>query len=137
MTTGADVRDILELTGGENDGPISKKDLINSDKVSVPVSIFTCYSCNVTHVKSTHGEWILNHKNKPFPEFKNVKACILSCCWTALQKYVFKWNYTFLLQKKSKKSTETLTFKRPEGMHREVYALLYSDKKYEFLILND
>lgn len=33
MTTGADVRDILELTGGENDGPISKKDLINSDKV--------------------------------------------------------------------------------------------------------
>uniref|UniRef100_A0A8C6WSW5 DNA methyltransferase 1-associated protein 1 n=1 Tax=Neogobius melanostomus TaxID=47308 RepID=A0A8C6WSW5_9GOBI len=63
MGTGADVRDILELTGGENDGPISKKDLINSDK------------------------------------------------------------------KKRKKSSETLTFKRPEGMHREVYALLYSDKK--------
>ncbi|KAF3690888.1 DNA methyltransferase 1-associated protein 1 [Channa argus] len=63
MTTGADVRDILELGGGDNDGPISKKDLINSDK------------------------------------------------------------------KKSKKTTETLTFKRPEGMHREVYALLYSDKK--------
>ncbi|XP_066548554.1 DNA methyltransferase 1-associated protein 1 isoform X1 [Amia ocellicauda] len=64
MTTGADVRDILELGGGEMDaGPISKKDIINSDK------------------------------------------------------------------KKSKKSTETLTFKRPEGMHREVYALLYSDKK--------
>ncbi|XP_020780350.1 DNA methyltransferase 1-associated protein 1 isoform X1 [Boleophthalmus pectinirostris] len=63
MATGADVRDILELTGGETDGPISKKDLINSDK------------------------------------------------------------------KKSKKSSETLTFKRPEGMHREVYALLYSDKK--------
>ncbi|XP_034005661.1 DNA methyltransferase 1-associated protein 1 isoform X1 [Trematomus bernacchii] len=60
---GADVRDILELAGGDNDGPISKKDIINSDK------------------------------------------------------------------KKSKKSTETLTFKRPEGMHREVYALLYSDKK--------
>lgn len=35
----------------------------------------------------------------------------------------------FPLQKKSKKSSETLTFKRPEGMHREVYALLYSDKK--------
>lgn len=33
MATGADVRDILELGGGENDGPISKKDLINSDKV--------------------------------------------------------------------------------------------------------
>lgn len=33
MATGADVRDILELTGGENEGPISKKDLINSDKV--------------------------------------------------------------------------------------------------------
>ncbi|KAM7014182.1 DNA methyltransferase 1-associated protein 1 isoform X2 [Ammospiza caudacuta] len=32
-------------------------------------------------------------------------------------------------KKKSKKSSETLTFKRPEGMHREVYALLYSDKK--------
>ncbi|RXM91757.1 DNA methyltransferase 1-associated protein 1 [Acipenser ruthenus] len=64
MTTGADVRDILELGGGEMDaGPISKKDIINSDK------------------------------------------------------------------KKSKKSAETLTFKRPEGMHREVYALLYSDKK--------
>uniref|UniRef100_A0A7N6B011 DNA methyltransferase 1-associated protein 1 n=1 Tax=Anabas testudineus TaxID=64144 RepID=A0A7N6B011_ANATE len=63
MATGADVRDILELGGGDNDGPISKKDLINSDK------------------------------------------------------------------KKSKKTTETLTFKRPEGMHREVYALLYSDKK--------
>uniref|UniRef100_A0A3B4TA43 DNA methyltransferase 1-associated protein 1 n=1 Tax=Seriola dumerili TaxID=41447 RepID=A0A3B4TA43_SERDU len=65
MATGADVRDILELTGGDNDGPISKKDLINSDK------------------------------------------------------------------KKTKKTTETLTFKRPEGMHREVYALLYSDKKYD------
>ncbi|XP_043942719.1 DNA methyltransferase 1-associated protein 1 [Protopterus annectens] len=65
MTTGADVRDILELGGTdpENTGIISKKDIINSDK------------------------------------------------------------------KKSKKSTETLTFKRPEGMHREVYALLYSDKK--------
>lgn len=33
MATGADVRDILELTGGDNDGPITKKDLINSDKV--------------------------------------------------------------------------------------------------------
>ncbi|XP_064186562.1 DNA methyltransferase 1-associated protein 1 isoform X1 [Anguilla rostrata] len=64
MATGADVRDILELAGGDSDaGPISKKDIINSDK------------------------------------------------------------------KKAKKSTETLTFKRPEGMHREVYALLYSDKK--------
>lgn len=63
MATGADVRDILELTGGDDGPTISKKDLINSDK------------------------------------------------------------------KKSKKSSETLTFKRPEGMHREVYALLYSDKK--------
>uniref|UniRef100_A0A4W4GWF8 DNA methyltransferase 1-associated protein 1 n=1 Tax=Electrophorus electricus TaxID=8005 RepID=A0A4W4GWF8_ELEEL len=64
MATGADVRDILELAGPENEaGPISKKDIINSDK------------------------------------------------------------------KKVKKTTETLTFKRPEGMHREVYALLYSDKK--------
>lgn len=34
MATGADVRDILELAGAENDGPISKKDLINSDKVT-------------------------------------------------------------------------------------------------------
>lgn len=35
MATGADVRDILELTGGDNDsGPISKKDIINSDKVT-------------------------------------------------------------------------------------------------------
>lgn len=33
MATGADVRDILELGGVDNDGPISKKDLINSDKV--------------------------------------------------------------------------------------------------------
>ncbi|XP_038616206.1 DNA methyltransferase 1-associated protein 1 isoform X1 [Tachyglossus aculeatus] len=64
MSTGADVRDILELGGElESPGTISKKDIINSDK------------------------------------------------------------------KKSKKSSETLTFKRPEGMHREVYALLYSDKK--------
>ncbi|KAF3834770.1 hypothetical protein F7725_027328 [Dissostichus mawsoni] len=54
---------LATLAGGDNDGPISKKDIINSDK------------------------------------------------------------------KKSKKATETLTFKRPEGMHREVYALLYSDKK--------
>lgn len=38
-------------------------------------------------------------------------------------------SYGFPPQKKSKKSSETLTFKRPEGMHREVYALLYSDKK--------
>lgn len=38
MATGADVRDILELTGGDNDGPITKKDLINSDKVRL------CYS---------------------------------------------------------------------------------------------
>eukprot|EP00062_Callorhinchus_milii_P014537 gi/632963814/ref/XP_007898093.1/ PREDICTED: DNA methyltransferase 1-associated protein 1 isoform X1 [Callorhinchus milii] len=65
MTTGADVRDILELGGGDSENtPISKKDILNSDN-----------------------------------------------------------------KKKSKKSTETLTFKRPEGMHREVYALLYSDKK--------
>ncbi|XP_053549373.1 DNA methyltransferase 1-associated protein 1 [Bombina bombina] len=65
MTTGADVRDILELGGvePESTGMISKKDIINADK------------------------------------------------------------------RKSKKSSETLTFKRPEGMHREVYALLYSDKK--------
>uniref|UniRef100_A0A8C5QXX9 DNA methyltransferase 1-associated protein 1 n=1 Tax=Leptobrachium leishanense TaxID=445787 RepID=A0A8C5QXX9_9ANUR len=65
MGTGADVRDILELGGGESEstGIISKKDIINADK------------------------------------------------------------------KRSKKSSETLTFKRPEGMHREVYALLYSDKK--------
>lgn len=47
MATGADVRDILELTGGENDGPISKKDLINSEKVRdkipimMPDSVFT------------------------------------------------------------------------------------------------
>lgn len=35
MATGADVRDILELAGGDNDsGPISKKDIINSDKVN-------------------------------------------------------------------------------------------------------
>lgn len=39
MTTGADVRDILELTGGENDGPITKKDLINSDKVGGKIRI--------------------------------------------------------------------------------------------------
>ncbi|MCJ8734624.1 hypothetical protein PDJAM_G00237400 [Pangasius djambal] len=33
MATGADVRDILELAGGDTDtGPISKKDIINSDK---------------------------------------------------------------------------------------------------------
>lgn len=46
MGTGADVRDILELTGGENDGPISKKDLINSDKVGeafiiIPVNLIS------------------------------------------------------------------------------------------------
>lgn len=33
MATGADVRDILELAGGDDAGPISKKDFINSDKV--------------------------------------------------------------------------------------------------------
>ena len=35
MTTGADVRDILELGGteSENVGTINKKDIINSDKV--------------------------------------------------------------------------------------------------------
>lgn len=33
MAAGADVRDILELAGGDNDGPISKKDFINSEKV--------------------------------------------------------------------------------------------------------
>lgn len=31
--------------------------------------------------------------------------------------------------KKAKKSTDALTYKRPQGMPREVYALLYSDKK--------
>ncbi len=34
MATGADVRDILELAGGDDSGPISKKDIINSDKVT-------------------------------------------------------------------------------------------------------
>ncbi len=33
MATGADVRDILELAGDDS-GPISKKDIINSDKVT-------------------------------------------------------------------------------------------------------
>jgi len=33
MATGTDVRDILELSGGDNDAPISKKDFLNSDKV--------------------------------------------------------------------------------------------------------
>ncbi|XP_061436051.1 DNA methyltransferase 1-associated protein 1 [Lethenteron reissneri] len=65
MGTGADVRDILELSAdGEMVAPISKRDLLlQTDK------------------------------------------------------------------KKSKKLAETPTFKRPEGMHREVYALLYSDNK--------
>lgn len=38
MATGADVRDILELGGPEGDaasGTISKKDIINPDKVAV------------------------------------------------------------------------------------------------------
>ena len=39
MATGADVRDILELTGGDNDAPISKKDFINSEKVRSSVSV--------------------------------------------------------------------------------------------------
>lgn len=43
MATGADVRDILELAGGENDGPISKKDLINSDKVRDKSNFFNIY----------------------------------------------------------------------------------------------
>ncbi|KAB1268864.1 DNA methyltransferase 1-associated protein 1 [Camelus dromedarius] len=90
MATGADVRDILELGGPEGDaasGTISKKDIINPDKVA--------------GVPENAGLWFL------------------SC--------------GFPSQKKSKKSSETLTFKRPEGMHREVYALLYSDKKQEEL----
>lgn len=39
MATGADVRDILELGGPEGDaaaGTISKKDIINPDKVAGP-----------------------------------------------------------------------------------------------------
>ena len=45
MATGADVRDILELTGGDNDAPISKKDFINSEKVrSSSVYILGFYS---------------------------------------------------------------------------------------------
>lgn len=62
MGTGADVRDILELTGGENDGPISKKDLINSDKVreshtipiTMPVPVFTSYPCHFTQYSKSY-----------------------------------------------------------------------------------
>ena len=39
------MRDILELTGGDNDAPISKKDFINSEKVrSSSVYILGFYS---------------------------------------------------------------------------------------------
>lgn len=69
MATGADVRDILELAGGENDGPISKKDLINSDKVRHKCDIiFLNMYCNcassytevVTKRKQSHQ----GHSNK-------------------------------------------------------------------------
>lgn len=101
MGTGADVRDILELTGGDNDGgPISKKDIINSDKV---------------REKKMH-----QRVNDMF----SVHSMVV---YTLVSELCF--SITCALQKKAKKTTETLTFKRPEGMHREVYALLYSDKK--------
>ncbi|KAI1883134.1 hypothetical protein AGOR_G00242100 [Albula goreensis] len=61
MATGADAREILGCGGDNDSGPLSKKDIINSD------------------------------------------------------------------MKKAKKSTDA--YKRPQGMPREVYALLYSDKK--------
>lgn len=51
MATGADVRDILELTGGENDGPISKKDLINSDKVRMSIITLTRWCQSVWQKK--------------------------------------------------------------------------------------
>lgn len=63
MGTGADVRDILELTGGENDGPISKKDLINSDKVGealiiIPVNLISvlCHYLRTFKLVHTHIE---------------------------------------------------------------------------------
>lgn len=69
MATGADVRDILELTGGENDGPISKKDLINSDKVRDNHNIQLClsqYSCTFSSFypvfKALHRLWDSNTK---------------------------------------------------------------------------
>lgn len=50
MATGADVRDILELTGGDNDGPITKKDLINSDKVRLLfMFVYVCLSLDLSN----------------------------------------------------------------------------------------
>lgn len=130
MATGADVRDILELTGGENDGPISKKDLINSDKVRdnhkiptmMPVTVFRSYPCNLPKVTLAVGL-----RTMSFPQQEIEKSMLQF-------SFVNNQFLHHLSQKKTKKTTETLTFKRPEGMHREVYALLYSDKKYGFLL---
>lgn len=68
MGTGADVRDILELTGGENDGPISKKDLINSDKVGealiiTPVNLISvlCHYLRTFKLDShAYWDWYVN-----------------------------------------------------------------------------
>lgn len=70
MGTGADVRDILELTGGENDGPISKKDLINSDKVGealiiIPVNLISvlCHYVRTFKLDSyVYWDWYVNVK---------------------------------------------------------------------------
>lgn len=63
MGTGADVRDILELTGGENDGPISKKDLINSDKVRDNVNVNQLFYPHLNkHLKNYTGRGTLKHK---------------------------------------------------------------------------
>lgn len=74
MATGADVRDILELTGGDNDGPISKKDLINSDKVGtetlISIMIATCFcnTNNLTHESLWGGGWYVR-------SIKVISAC--------------------------------------------------------------
>lgn len=84
MATGADVRDILELAGGENDGPISKKDLINSDKVTVNdprlcITIFTATSFPFnTYSESCTG----NEKHKMKPQQNEEYASVL--CLTVL-----------------------------------------------------
>ncbi len=40
----------------------------------------------------------------------------------------YKNYYKILIQKKPKRHVEA--YRRPEGMHRELYALLYSDSRY-------
>lgn len=106
MATGADVRDILELSGGDNDAPISKKDFLNSDKVRGRLMVSDAWLSWLS-VQQNNGEQVNQGVNKNVSSlyvlYQYLGRDILSTCgyWvhTCVQAYILYIIITSLVLK--------------------------------------